>query len=391
MNDCLDPTSIAVAACSYAIALSADSAQNQVWIQITPAGEFRPADDREMIVDHWFIDAAAADRVIARFNARATPPVIDYEHQTLYTEENGRPAPAAGWPLRLEWREGQGLFALVELTATARELIASREYQYFSPVIAYDPKSGEITGFEMGALTNNPAIHGMARLELLAAATFGAQAPGQPAPGQPAPSLPTPKQPDKEPPMNKLQQAVIAALSLAEIATEDETVAALKAHFEADPLAALRAALDQPADADEQALVAACAALKKTGKPNPAEYVSVAVMRGLQEQVAALSAQVRTGDADKLIDQAIAEGRLIASQKDWATELAASNMAALTAYLETSQPIAALAGQQTHGKKPEGQEDEGALSADEQAVCSAMGLAPDAFLKTKKARASHAA
>lgn len=384
MTDFAAPPSIAVAACSYAIALSADPAQNQVWIQITPAGEFRPADGREMIVDHWFIDAATADRVIARFNARTTPPVIDYEHQTLYTEENGRPAPAAGWPLRLEWREGQGLFALVELTATARESIASREYQYFSPVIAYDPKTGEITGFEMGALTNKPAIHGMARLELLAAATFGARTAR-------SISSSTDSTDDTEHTMNELLALLFSTLQLPEHATEADAIAALNAHLAIDPLTPLRAALAQPADASAETLVAACSALKTAGEPNPAEFVSVSVMRDLQARVAALSAQVQTTTADTLIAEALADGRLLASQQGWAESLAESDIAALTAYIATATPIAALNKQQSRGQAPAGGDGE-VLSAEELAVCSAMGLSPYNYLKTKQGnKASRAA
>ena len=78
---------------------------------MTPAGRFFPSDGRELNVPGWYIDADIAQRVIERFNARQTPLVLDYEHQTLNKDENGQPAPAAGWWKSLEWRDGSGLWA----------------------------------------------------------------------------------------------------------------------------------------------------------------------------------------------------------------------------------------------------------------------------------------
>ena len=87
----------------------------------------------------WRIDAASAQHVIQRFKARGKPPVIDYEHQTLHKEENGQPAPAAGFFRSLEWREGEGLFAQVELTARAKQYIADGEYRYVIPTNGFEP------------------------------------------------------------------------------------------------------------------------------------------------------------------------------------------------------------------------------------------------------------
>ncbi len=376
---------IAIAACSFAVALP-PAVDAPVWIQVTPAGEFKPADGREIPVDHWFIDAAAAAQVIARFNARTTPPVIDYEHQTLYKEENGQPAPAAAWPLQLQWREGQGLFAQVELTATAHKAIGNKEYQYFSPVIAYHPETGVVTSFEMGALTNNPAIHGMDKLELLAAASFGSQADPDINPNNKA-NTTTHQEHD----MKKLLAVLFTTLGLAKDASETDAIAALSAHFAVDPLTPLRVALEQAEDATAENLIAACSALKaksiQQAAPDPAKFVSVDVMRDLQNEVAVLSAQVQTSTSDTLISDALADGRLRASQKDWAENLAKSDIAALTAYIGNSEPIAALSGQQTSGKKPDGVDDDKTLTEDEIAVCSAMGISQENYLKTRKTAA----
>ncbi|PHS47268.1 MAG: hypothetical protein COB05_09820 [Marinobacter sp.] len=131
-------------------------------IQLFPAGVFRARDGRPAGIAGWRMDAPSAHELIALAAQRQTPFVIDYEHQTLYAETSGNPAPAAGWFERLEWREGDGLYAVdVEWTARATAMIEGDEYRYLSPVFKYD-KSGTVTELLMVAVTNNPAIDGIA-------------------------------------------------------------------------------------------------------------------------------------------------------------------------------------------------------------------------------------
>lgn len=156
----------------YAIGLAACLSKLRVdsrEVQLLPAGHFRALDGRPNNVPdrNWYIDAAIANRVIAAARARTNPFVIDYEHQTLNAEKNGRPAPAAGWwqNANMEWRDGQGLFAVnVEWTDKARAMIAAGEYKFFSPVFKYDKQSGAVTEILMGAVTNFPALDGMEAL-----------------------------------------------------------------------------------------------------------------------------------------------------------------------------------------------------------------------------------
>ena len=160
---------VCAAACTFALpALTPGAATLD--IQLTPAGPFRPSDNREMKVDSWKIDAGIAAKIIGRFQERKTSPVLDYEHQTLNARENGQPAPAAGWLRQLQWREGSGLWTNVELTATAADFVRRGEYRYVSPVFAFDPTTGEVLAILMAALTNNPAIDGMAPLNATAIA-----------------------------------------------------------------------------------------------------------------------------------------------------------------------------------------------------------------------------
>lgn len=363
---------IAIAPCFFQV--NAAGADGLVEMQVTPAGRFLPRDGRKLPVDAWYIDAALAALVIERFAANKTPPVIDYEHQTLKAEENGQPAPAAGRVRELVWREGVGLFARVELTARASQYIADREYLYFSPVFSYD-KHGNVLALLMGALTNNPALDGMAPIELRAAARFSLTS-----------------EEEETIPMNKLMLAICAALALGADTTEDQAIAALAAlKDKPDPLAALRAQLQLDANAGSDQLVAACTALQAkaagTGDltPDPSKFVPVGVVEELKTQVAALSATSNARAIDDLVKPALEDGRLLAAQEPWARELGKANIASLTAYLKDAQPIAALSSTQTGGRAPSGDKDANGLTTDELAICSATGVDPKDFAAAKTA------
>lgn len=161
----------AIAACTFEIRAK-DTA-----IQLFPAGAFKARDGRpkDVRAGHWYIDGQVAARLIAKAAALATDLVIDYEHQTLNSSENGQPAPAAAWFKggALEWREGLGLFATqVDWTKNAASMIAGKEYRYLSPVFSYDRQSGEVLELHHVGLTNFPALDGMNSLPALAAARF---------------------------------------------------------------------------------------------------------------------------------------------------------------------------------------------------------------------------
>ncbi len=362
------PLAIALAACSFT--LPAISADNTVWLQLTPAGEFRPSDGRQMVVPSWRIDQAIATKVIERFRQKKTPPVVDYEHQTLLKEQNGQPAPAAGFIRDMQWRDGQGLFAQVELTARAAQYIADGEYRYFSPVFLFSPSTGDVLDVRMGALTNDPAVDGMQEISLRAAATFGL-------------SLD-----DEDHDVNPLLKALLAALGLPETTTEDKALAALTARMQ--NYTELRKLLGVEASATDEAVLAACTGIKAkaaAGNPDPAKFVGIEVIDQLKGQVAVLTANIAArdqADTDALINAALEDGRLLKPMEQWARELGKKDRAALTAYLDAAAPIAALAGSQTRGKNPEPDAKTG-LTAEEMAVCTAMGITPDQFKAAKPA------
>lgn len=311
-------------------------------VQLFPAGVFRSRDGRPHGLSGWRIDAAIARRVIELAEQRKTPFVIDYEHQTLYAETSGNPAPAAAWFKKLEWREGDGLYAVdVEWTAKASAMIAGDEYRYLSPVFKFDKHTGEVTELLMAAVTNNPAIDGIADV---AAARYL-------------------HQPHEE--AKPVDEELLKMLGLAADATPEQVRAAVQALMDKvakteGDLAALRA---------------------QASNPDPEKYVPVAALKELQGQVAALSIQIRNSEVDQLVAAGLEDGRLLPTMEGWARDLGKKDVAALRSYLDSAQPIAALTVQQTSSKRPS--QGDSRLTEEEMAVCRLMGQTPEEFLKAK--------
>jgi len=347
------PTS-AIAACTFEI--QADGTA----IQLFPVGAFKARDGRphDVATGHWFMDATIAAQVMARAATRKTDFVIDYEHQTLNSEKNGLPAPAAGWVkgIELEWREGQGLFATEpNWTRKGAGYIESREYRYLSPVFTYDTRTGAVLELLHVALTNYPALDGMDSLPALAAARFQLADPA----AQPTEEHPT---------VNRDQ--LIQHLRLSADASDDDIQTALtNLQSKADNTAVL-----------EEALAAA-----KTKGVDPSTHVPLADFEALKEQVVALTTRHTTGEVDGLVTAGLADGRLLPVQESWARELGSKDVAALKTYLAKTPAIAALKGQQSQDRQIETPATVEQLSTEALAVCKSMGVEPADYLKTLQA------
>lgn len=110
------------------------------------------------------LDKAGASEVMTRFQKHGIKLAVDFEHQTFNTVDNGKPAPAIGW-IHPEVRE-DGLWAIVdEWTAQGADLLRSKAYRYFSPVVGLD-KASRVVELMPVALTNYPALRGLEPLTL---------------------------------------------------------------------------------------------------------------------------------------------------------------------------------------------------------------------------------
>ena len=351
-------TQLALAALTFEIQIAHDGVPKSSRIQLLPYGEFRSAtDDRPTDVPAWFLTEENGNDVARLANAAQNDLVIDYEHQTLNKETNGQPAPAAGWMNYFEFTP-QGLFAGAKWTDKAAQMIADREYRYISAVFAYDTK-GYVRKLYHAALTNFPALDGMNEILAAASAQFLT-------------------------PLNQKENSMDLVALLRQVfqtpaATEDEMKAALSALIEKQKQqsVALSAVFDELQTRDTK--IAALTA--ESGKqPDPAKFVPVEVMKDLQTQIAALSAQINGDKASAIITEALASGKLLPAQKDWAAGLVKTEggLAQLTAYLGTVTPVAALAATQTGGKQPS-YEKTAALTAEQNAAAKMLGMSESEY------------
>lgn len=312
---------------------------------LLPVGPFRSDDGRPVECKAWLLDSAIAKKLIALAASKKTDMLIDYEHQSLRSIENGKPAPAAGWcPNTLEWREPStgsgrtvagGLYAVqIGWTESAKRRISGKEYRYISSVFSYSPKTGEVLEIISFTLTNTPAIDGLEAL------------------------------------------ADMARVALAR-GSDLSTKTGVKTMDEDEKKVA--ALTTQNTELNNKVAVLTTQNTEMTGK-----------VAALTTQNAELTAKVAAVDKDKaeaalaadkakhaeLLQAALTDGRLVPAQKPWAEK---QSLAALTEYLEATKPIAILT-KQVDGKEAAGSHG---LSDVELAYCTKMNVKPEDYAKTK--------
>lgn len=343
------PSTAAFAVAALTIDLMAAGAAPPKAFRLLPGGRFKSADGSGRPVevpDGWRLDQADAVAVAAAFNARTDARVIDYEHQTLHAEKNGQPAPAAAWMGAMEPRD-DGLWVSADWTERAATMIAAGEYRYISPVFTYDKRTGRVLAVLHAALTNYAGLDGLTDLAALVAKFSDVV------------------QPPEEMPM----KALLAALGLPETATEAEALAAL---------AGLKSA-------HQGELVAL-----KGAAPDPAKYVEVATLRAVQgelsstrTELAVLKAEKATAEVDRVVTAALAAGKLTPATEAWARKVGASDLAALTSYIEAAPVVVKPGATQSGGQPPAGSGGSQPTDADV-AVMKALGLTAEQFAAGKQ-------
>lgn len=350
--------------------------QGDGWYQLLPIGPFKARDGRPFDVPggHWQLDKTIATTLINRAKALGQDILIDYDHQTLKVDQNGQPAPAAGWYNgdEIEWREGEGLFIKPRWTERAAALVAAKEYRFLSAVFPYDAQ-GRPLELRMTAITNDPGVVGMQALAALSAQLIQ---PGQPA--TPAHAA------HKETPMNELLKKLLAKLGI-ELTGDPTDEQLQKALTELDSLQA-SAKKAPELEAALSAEKTALAALKAQpgGQVDLAQFVPVATYNALVTQVAALTAQVDTTDAATLIKEARTAGKVVAAEEEYLTAFAVQKgVAALKALLEPRPAIAALTASQTAAVTLPEKKGEAVLSAEDKYAADQLGISHEDFAKAK--------
>jgi len=324
-------TKVKTSIAALAFALLPGAGGVPVEAHILPVGPFRAVDGRPGTIaacQDWQLDAGIAARVIARAAAQQTDILIDFEHQSLRCEWNGKRAEAAGWiPRTLEWREGTGLFATnISWVGDTAALIEQKKYRYISAVFLFDALTGEVLEIISVALTNTPAVDGLDALADLAR-----------------------------------KHSVFSTEEEAEMADEKQ-VAALTS--ERDGLKTQVAALS----AERDGLKTQMAVLTTERDTLKAKVDAVE-----KDQAEAALASEKAKHAE-LLQAALTDGRLVPAQKAWAEK---QPLAALTEYLEATNPLAVLK------KQADGKDGGNGLTQEELDMCKRMGVTPEDFAKAK--------
>lgn len=345
------------------------------WCQLLPAGKFKAPDGRptEPEDGHWYLDAESANAFIAATKATRNKILVDYDHQTLYTEQTGQKAPASGWiasETDIEWREGQGLYVRPEWTDSAQSLIDGKEYAFLSAVFPYDKKTGKPLFLRMAAITNDPGITNMESVAALAAdINVRLSKPGVDV------NLYSYAEDTF---VNEALKKLLASLGITvdgEL-TDELATAALTA------LDALKAKAEK-ADGLETQMVALKA---NGGDVDLSKYVPIKAYNGVVGELAVLKAGTDEKSLSTLIDNAKQEGKVVEAEVEYLTEFGGQQgVAALKGMLDARPAIAALKGKQTQDKQPpKDQQVDGELSESELAVLKATGLTKEQFIAAKE-------
>lgn len=343
-------------------------------VQLLPAGYFNSVDGRPTDVANkqWLMDAQAFADLKANTPHKIGDLVIDYEHQTLKAEKNGKPAIAAGYfnVNDLVFIENEGLFIKPRWTENAQAYLSAGEYKYISAVFGYNRQTGRPSFMHSAGLVNRPGVDGMEPLAQLAA--------------QQHIQLTTQQE---ENAVNPILLAILQALGIkttGEVPTEPAALQALETEV-TTALAALQAQSDKVPELNQQ-LVALQAS---SNNPDPSKFVPISAITEMQTQLAALQASVNGSAVTSIVEKGIDSGRIIPALKAWATELGNKDLAALEAFIDKAAPIAALQGMQTddinldkNGKPNTGV---AALSAEDKQAADNLGISHEEFAKHKDA------
>jgi phage I-like protein len=348
-------------------------------VQILPDGYFTPTDGREVDVESgkWLMDQQAFESLQTFVSQRTNDLLFDYEHQTLNSDENGKPAPAAGWFKKLDYVPGEGLFAVdVDWTEPAAQFIKNKEYRYTSAVFSFDRKTGRPIELKHVALTNNPALDGM---KAIAALTAKKNLTGITATST------------GETPMNEALKMMLALLGIAH--TDDDLTSATALTAIQDKAKVAITALKTNADKSGQlekdlntaqsSVTALKAQAKAAGKDvDLSKFVPVETYDAALKQVSSLTASNDENSIEQLLKDN--DDKTFASESSYLIDFGQQQgVTALKAMLDVRPAIAALKTKQTQNTKSPDIQD-AVLTADEKYTAEQLGLSHADFIKHKE-------
>lgn len=326
----------------------ADNNQAPRWVHVIPSGTFTGVDGRGPYV------VEDASDIIARFNADGRKLPIDENHAIDLATKSGLPSPARGWITALEARD-DGIWAKVDWTDEGSNLVASHAYGYLSPVFFYGAaKPHKVRKLLRVALTNDPNLTSLTALH------------------------------SKESNMDIV--ALRNALGLPDTADEAQiTQALIAAHSAQQAHAALLNRLAGVAGIEDatnsDALLTALQAKMQPAPTNDAEKDELkSQLISLQSRVQQLASDKARSDAERVIDEAIAGGKIVPALREHFIARHSRNPQ------EVAQELALMPSLNAGGLGgrvvPSA---DGQPSSDELQVAAMMGVDPEAFKAQHKA------
>jgi phage I-like protein len=361
-------------------------------VQLLPDGEFAAKDGRPFEVPggKWLMDALAYTNIQTNVTERSNDFHFDYEHQTLNSDANGKPAPAAGWFNELEYVPGEGLFALnVDWTSAAAKFIANKEYRYTSAVFSYDAQSGRPLALLHVALTNDPALDGMKAIAALKQGALNASAHFNSANSNTPITSSESTQGNK--PMNNALTLLLGLLGI-DAPSDLSDAAALKAVTDTatTTIAALKVKADKASTLEAELSTAneSVAALKAGGADNKGGEVDLSkyVPKATYDATVTAMAALKAGSDKDSVEQLLKDNadKVLTAEVDYLTDFGKQQgVAALKSMLEVRPAMAALSATQTQGKQKPGAGN-AQLSTEQLAVCKNMGLTTEEFTASMK-------
>lgn len=322
-------------------------------IQLLPPGTFSGRDGR----GPYRVDNPEAVITATReYFGNADIP-LDYNHQTEFVSQNGKPAPAAGWIKELEPRP-DGIWARVEWTEPGARAVAAKEFRYVSPVFFHKP-DGRVLVIRSAALTNLPNLD----LKALSSAQADASANTR-----------------KEYTMD-FKKAVAQSLGLSPDASEAEIIAAAQSQRDAVAQAGKALNASEGLAGLIRAAHEAAAKAERADNPDPAKYVPMSMHESVSRELAALKAEQVKAGAESLVRAAQSAGKLTPAMTDWGMSYAAENPTGFKAWMETAPDLRPGGGKDSGTSAAPPDNAGSALNAEEKAVCAAFGLSEDEFQK----------
>lgn len=315
---------------SVSLAESGSAGGPPEMVELIPAGSVRGRDGRS-----W--SNAEPQAVLEHFAALNMDLPVDIEHATELKAPHGEAAPAAGWVTGLELRDG-AVWGRIDWNASGRELVASRQYRYLSPVILYTKNGGVIAGLTSVALTNRPNL----ALQALNHNQGG-------------------ESPNEEKKMNK---AVLAALQLPEDAREEQVLAKVQA-LQSDLATATNHA--------------ASPSLEKFVPRGDYDAALVRAANAEHKLTELEQGRIET-EIETAINSALAEGKITPATVEYhkAQCRQQGGLDRFAEYVKAAPAMGTPSG--LEGKAPPASDGK-ALNSDERTLCERLGVSQEEYLK----------